>query len=128
MSATSIYTQYQELIYHPNHIHLQQMELTPKCIQKMLKNESASNQLLIVEGKKLGKSKGAYLSLLVSDGETTARSVVDSETCGKGLLEHLNDDRPLRLMIHEFTIHKWQRKKIIEIRSLTILESKSSIK
>lgn len=31
-------------------------------------------------------------------------------------------------MIHEFTTHKWQRKKVIEIVGLTILESNQSIK
>lgn len=44
------------------------MELTPQSVQKMLRNEAATNQLLIVEGKRIGKSKGTFLSLLISDG------------------------------------------------------------
>lgn len=126
--SSYLYPKKKSLLHQFKPIQLTKMELTPKAVQKMLRNEAATNQLLIVEGKRVGKSKGTFISLYISDGETTARAIVDSETCGKCLLAHIHDETPLRLMIHEFTTHKWQRKKIVEINGLTILEPTQNIK
>lgn len=104
------------------------MHLSPHSIRKMLAVDTANNQLLTVTAKKTGKPKGTSLFLLLSDGQDTARAVVDTQTCNIPELSQLSKDESIRIMVHEYTTHHWQRRKIIELTNLTVLETPNNIK
>jgi hypothetical protein len=79
--------------------------LTKKAIAKMVKTDQASNQLFLVEGTSIHKTKGSYISMMISDGEETTKAVTDSEKTGKSLLSFQGCSGPVKFMIHEFITH-----------------------
>jgi hypothetical protein len=97
------------------------MSLTKRAISKILATDYDKNKLYILECSKVTKSKGNFLSMMLSDGEDENKGIIEGREKVERLSK-LKKNEKYKIMVHEFKTYNWYNKKIIEILDCSLID------